>query len=171
MAPPGYAATIGPRNRFHDGRAESTPHRETRGCYGARVTCRRTPKVSIERINVEGVGRLPAFSHATVLGDLVFVSGTLGTLPGSFELAEGGMGPQTRQTLENIRTILAGAGAGLEDIAKVNIYVTDMSVFPDMNKAYLEFFPGDPPARITVGCAALALGALVEIDCIAQRPR
>ena len=123
-----------------------------------------------ERINVDAVGRLPAFSHATVAGDLIFVSGTLGTKPGSFDLAEGGMGPQTTQTLENIRAILAGASASLDDILKVNVYVTDMSVFPEMNRAYLAFFPGDPPARITVGCSALALGALVEIDCIAQKP-
>ncbi len=123
-----------------------------------------------QRINVDGVGRLPAFSHATVVGDLIFVSGTLGTKPGSFDLVEGGMGPQTTQTLENIRSILGGAGATLDDVVKVNVYVTDMSVFSEMNRAYLEIFGDEPPARITVGCSALALGALVEIDCIADRP-
>ncbi len=127
----------------------------------------------IRKINDEGLGRLPAFSHATVVGDLIFVSGTLGTLPGSFDLAEGGMGPQTAQTLRNIKSILETAGATLADVAKVNVYVTDMTKFGEMNEAYLEFFPGDPPSRITVGCSALALGALVEIDCIARasRPR
>ena len=121
-------------------------------------------------INVEGLGRLPAFSHATVVGDLIFVSGTLGTLPGSFDLAQGGMGPQTTQTLKNITTILETAGATLADVAKVNVYVTDMTKFSEMNEAYLKFFTSDPPARITVGCSALALGALVEIDCIARKP-
>ncbi|MCP4004193.1 MAG: RidA family protein [bacterium] len=123
-----------------------------------------------KKINVEKVGRLPAFSHATIAGDLIFVSGTLGTSEGGFELADGGMGPQTRQTLENIGEILKGAGASFEDVVKMNIYVTDMSVFPEMNKAYMEFFGDEPPARITVGCSALALGALVEIDCIACKP-
>ncbi len=123
-----------------------------------------------ERINVDAVGRLPAFSHAAVAGDLIFVSGTLGTKSGSFDLVEGGMGPQTTQTLENIRSILAGAGATLDDVVKVNVYVTDMSVFSEMNRAYIEIFGDEPPARITVGCSALALGALVEIDCIAQKP-
>ena len=123
-----------------------------------------------ERINVDGLGKLPAFSHASIAGDLIFVSGTLGTKSGSFELVDGGMGPETTQTLENIRAILAGAGASLDDIVKVNVFVTDMSAFPEMNKAYLEFFPGDPPARITVGCAALALNAKIEIDCIAAKP-
>ncbi len=122
------------------------------------------------RINAEGLGRLPAFSHATVAGDTVYVSGTLGTREGSFELAEGGMAAETTQTLRNIERILAAAGASLEDVVKVNVFVTDMSQFADMNRAYLELFPGDPPARITVGCAALALGALVEIDCVAYVP-
>jgi reactive intermediate/imine deaminase len=123
------------------------------------------------RVNVDRVGKLPAFSHAMVAGDLVFVSGTLGTKPGSFELVPGGVGPETRQTLENIRAILEGCEATLADVVKVNVFLTDMSAFQEMNRAYLEFFPGDPPARITVGCAALALGARVEIDCVAHRPR
>lgn len=122
-----------------------------------------------KRINVDSLGKLPAFSHATVAGDLIFVSGTLGTKPGAFELVDGGMGPETTQTLENIRTILEGAGASLDDVVKVNVFVTDMNAFQDMNRAYMEFFPKDPPARITVGCSALALGAKVEIDCIATR--
>ncbi len=122
------------------------------------------------RINADGLGRLPAFSHASVVGDTIYVSGTLGTKADSFELVDGGMAAETTQTLRNIERILAAAGAGFDDVAKVNVFVTDMSRFAEMNRAYLEFFPGDPPARITVGCSALALGALVEIDCIAQRP-
>ena len=124
---------------------------------------------TIKAINVEGLGRLPAFSHATVVGDLIFVSGTLGTRGASFELVEGGTGPQTTQALENINVILAASGATLQDIVKVNVYLTDMAAFGEMNTAYLRFFPQDPPARITVGCSALALGAAVEIDCIARR--
>lgn len=131
---------------------------------------RATPRAATRVVNVEGVGRLPAFSHATVVGDLVFVSGTLGTKAGGFELAEGGTGRQTAQTLENIAAILAGCGASLADVVKVNVYLTDMSTFREMNEAYLAAFPGDPPARITVGCSGLALGAAVEIDCIARRP-
>jgi len=123
------------------------------------------------KIVAEGLGRLPFFSHASVVGDLIFVSGTLGTRGEGFELAPGGIGPETRQTLENIRTILKSAGADLEDVAKVSVYVTDMADFPEMNAAYAEFFPTDegPPARITLEVAGLALGAKVEIECIAQR--
>ena len=66
--------------------------------------------------------------------------------------------------------ILRGAGADLSDVVKVNVFVTDMARFAEMNEAYREFFPSDPPARITVGCSALALGAFVEIDCVAYKP-
>ncbi len=125
---------------------------------------------AIGKLNVSGLGRLPAFCHATVAGDFVFVSGTLGTRADSFELVEGGTGPQTAQTLENIARILAGARAGKQDVVKVNVFLTDMATFPEMNEAYLAFFGDDPPARITVGCSALAIGAAVEIDCIAYRP-
>lgn len=125
----------------------------------------------LEKVNVDGLGRLPAFSHAAIAGDLIFVSGTLGTKPGAFELVEGGTAEETRQTMRNIATILEGVGASLRDVAKVNVFLTDMSRFAEMNRAYLEFFPENPPARITVGCSALALGATVEIDCIAVKPQ
>lgn len=125
----------------------------------------------LRMVNAEGVGKLPAFSHAAVAGDLIFVSGTLGTRDGSFELAEGGALAETRQALQNIRSILEAAGATLRDVVKVNVFLTEMDTFSDMNRAYREFFPSDPPARITVGCAGLALDAAVEIDCVAVKPR
>jgi 2-iminobutanoate/2-iminopropanoate deaminase len=121
-------------------------------------------------IDAPGLGRLPAFSHATVAGDFVYVSGTLGTREDSFELVEGGMAEQTAQTLRNIGKILEASGASFEHVVKMNVFVTDMTQFAEMNRAYMEFFPGKPPARITVGCAGLALGALVEIDCVAYAP-
>ena len=123
-----------------------------------------------KRIVVEGLGRLPQFSHAVVAGGLVFVSGTLGTLPGGFRLAEGGAGPETRQTLANLETILAASGATLRDVVKASVYLADMADFAAMNAAWSERFAGEPPARITVGGAQLALGARVEIECVAALP-
>ncbi len=125
----------------------------------------RSPNRSIV---ADELGRLPQFSHATVAGELIFVSGTLGTLGESFELAPGGTGPQTTQTLRNIETILRAAGAELSDVVKVSVYLSDMTTFPDMNAAYSEIFLQSPPARITVGGAVLALGAAVEIECVAR---
>jgi 2-iminobutanoate/2-iminopropanoate deaminase len=119
---------------------------------------------------VEGLGRLPQFSHAVVAGGLVFVSGTLGTLPGGFRLASGGAGPETRQTLVNLDTILAAAGASLRDVVKASVFLADLADFAAMNEAWSERFPAQPPARITVGGVQLALGARVEIECVAALP-
>jgi 2-iminobutanoate/2-iminopropanoate deaminase len=118
------------------------------------------------RVNVEGVPRLPAFSHAVVVGDHVYVAGTLGT-DVDLNLVDGGVGGQTRQALDYIKRILEECGASLGDVVKVNVYLTDMSTFGEMNDAYVSVFGDDPPARITVGCSALALDAGVEIDCVA----
>ncbi len=123
--------------------------------------------MSARKVTVDGLGKLPAFCHASVAGDFVYVSGTLGTKQGSFELVDGGTGPETTQTLRNIETILKSCSAGLEHLIKVNVFLTDMTTFPEMNAAYLEVIGSDPPARITVGCSALALGAAVEIDAVA----
>jgi 2-iminobutanoate/2-iminopropanoate deaminase len=125
---------------------------------------------AIRKINVAGVAGLPAFCHAAVAGDQVFVSGMLGAKPGVLELVPGGIAAETTQALRNIETILAACGCGLDDVAKVNVYLTDMAAFAAMNEAYLAVFGAAPPARITVGCTALALGALVEMDCLAFRP-
>jgi 2-iminobutanoate/2-iminopropanoate deaminase len=117
---------------------------------------------------VDGLGRLPQFSHAVVAGELVFVSGTLGTVGDAFDLAPGGAGPETTQTLRNIERILEAAGASLRDVVKVSVFLSDLSTFREMNAAYSAFFADEPPARITVGRADLALDAAVEIECIAR---
>ena len=124
-----------------------------------------------KKVNVESLGRLPAFCHAVVAGDFIYVSGTLGTRPGGLDLVDGGTREQTTQTLRNIETILQECGASLADLVKVNVFLSDMKTFPDMNAAYLEIIGSDPPARITVGGADLALGAAVEIDAVAYKPR
>lgn len=124
-----------------------------------------------KKVTVSGLARLPAFCHAVVAGDFIYVSGTLGTKPGDMELVEGGTGPQTTQALQNIALILKECGASLDDLVKVNVFLSDMQAFPEMNQAYLEVMGSDPPARITVGRAELALGAAVEIDAIAYQPQ
>jgi 2-iminobutanoate/2-iminopropanoate deaminase len=124
-----------------------------------------------KKVVVESLGRLPAFCHAVIAGDLIFVSGTLGTRPGGLDLVEGGTREQTAQTLRNIETILQECGASLADLVKVNVFLSDMRTFSEMNAAYLEIIGSDPPARITVGRADLALGAAVEIDAVAYKPR
>jgi 2-iminobutanoate/2-iminopropanoate deaminase len=123
-----------------------------------------------KHIYVDGLARLPAFCHAVVAGDFIYVSGTLGTKPNSMDLVEGGTGPETTQTLRNIETILKACGASLADVVKVNVFLRDIATFAEMNTAYLAVMGDDPPARITVGRTELALGAAVEIDCVAYKP-
>jgi 2-iminobutanoate/2-iminopropanoate deaminase len=123
------------------------------------------------RVNAEGLARLPAFSHAVVAGDFIYVSGTLGVKPNSMDLVEGGIGPETTQALRHIESILEACGASLDDVVKVSVFLADMGTFADMNEAYLRVMGSDPPARITVGRADLAFKAAVEIDCIAYKRR
>ena len=120
-------------------------------------------------VNVEGLWRLPTFSHATVADGHVYVSGALGTTGESGDLANGGVGPETVQALRNVERILAACAATLDDVVKVSVFLADMATGREMNEAYLSVFGADPPARITVGGVGLALGAAVEIDCIAHR--
>ena len=122
---------------------------------------------SIQRIVVDGLGRLPQFCHATIADGWIHVSGTLGTVPGSLDLVEGGTGPETTQTMRNIETILTECGATLDNVVKVSVFLADMDTFPAMNEAYSLVMGTDPPARITVGRAGLALDGAVEIECIA----
>jgi len=107
-------------------------------------------------------------SSAVRVGDLVFLSGALGTKPGGGGLADGGIEGQTRQALENVKASAALAGVTMADIAKCTVFLTDVANFQAMNGVYREFFPTDPPARTTVGVAGLVVpGALIEIECIA----
>lgn len=127
--------------------------------------------MELRKVNVDGLGRLPAFCHASIAGDFIYVSGTLGVKPGTMDLVEGGTGPETTQTLRNIETILKACNASLDDVVKVNVFLSQMDKFGEMNTAYMDVMGATPPARITVGRAELALGAAVEIDCIAYKPR
>jgi len=107
-------------------------------------------------------------SSAVRVGDIVFLSGALGTKPGGGGLAEGGIQGQTRQALENIKASAALAGNTMEDIAKCTVFLTNVADFQAMNQVYREFFPANPPARTTVAVAGLVVeGAVIEIECIA----
>lgn len=111
------------------------------------------------------VAGLP-FSTAVRVGNLLFLSGMIGNKPGTRELADTGIAGQTRQALENIKGVLAGAGSSLEHAVKCTVFLTDIRDYQAMNAVYTTYFPKDPPARSTVAGSGLALGARVEIECI-----
>jgi 2-iminobutanoate/2-iminopropanoate deaminase len=110
------------------------------------------------------------YSHAVKGAGLIFLSGQTPIDPSTGQLVEGSIGDQTRRCLDNLAVVAAAAGASLEDAVRMTIYVTDISVFKDVNEAYGSYFPSDPPARTTIGVAALPLGAEVEIDAILAQP-
>jgi len=123
-------------------------------------------------IQPEGMPRLPVFSTAVRSGDFIFLSGQLGALPGVSppQLIEGGVEAETRQTMDNIVATLAAAAATLDDLVKCTVFLADIGDYAAMNAVYAEYFPSDPPARSAVAGSGLALGALVEIECIAAVP-
>jgi 2-iminobutanoate/2-iminopropanoate deaminase len=110
---------------------------------------------------------LPVFSPAVRTGNLVFLSGQIGNVPGTLELVPGGIGPETEQTLTGIRTLLEGIGLSMADVVKCTVFLADIADYQAMNEVYARFFPEDPPARSTLAASGLALGARVEIECVA----
>ena len=107
------------------------------------------------------------FSTAVRVDNMLYLSGQIGNLPGSRQLAAGGVGGETRQTLENIKSVLEFAGSSLERVVKCTVFLKDINDYSAMNEVYASYFSGDPPARSTVAGSGLALGASVEIECIA----
>lgn len=106
-------------------------------------------------------------SPLTRIGDTLYTAGQVGVDPATRAVPEG-IRAQTRQVLLNLRAVLALAGADLSHVVKTTVFLTDMADFAEFNEAYREFFPADPPARSTVGVAALARPELiVEIEAIA----
>jgi reactive intermediate/imine deaminase len=120
-----------------------------------------------EVIQVPGSLEGLPFSSAVRVGNLLYLSGQIGAIPGTRELRAGGVGPETRQTLENIRSVLEHAGSSLERVVKCTVFLADIADYAVMNEVYRTFFPEKPPARSTVAGSGLALGARVEIECIA----
>jgi reactive intermediate/imine deaminase len=127
----------------------------------------------IERFNSGRV--VPAavpFPEGVRVGNLLFLSGQLGNVPGTLNLVEGGLRAEARQTLANIRTILQGQGLDLQHLVRCTVMLADMADWPAFNEVYREVFADTPlPARSALGCNGLALGARVEIECIAADPR
>ncbi len=106
------------------------------------------------------------FSEAVRVGNLLFLSGQLGIVPGTGKLAPGGIAPETSQTLENIRMTLEKFGSSMDRVVKCTVFLADMDEWGEMNAVYREFFE-NPPARSALGASGLALDARVEIECIA----
>ena len=106
------------------------------------------------------------YSQAIAAHGMLFCSGALPLDPGSGELRNVSLAAETEQALRNLAAVCAAASTDLRQALRVTLYTTDLGGFAEINAAYMEFFPIDPPARVTIGVAALPLGARVEIDAI-----
>jgi reactive intermediate/imine deaminase len=120
-----------------------------------------------EVIQMPGASLGLPFSPAVRVGNLLFLSGQIGAVPGTRNLAPGGIEGQTRQTLENIKAVLEHAGSALDRVVKCTVFLGNIADYAAMNAVYSSYFPKDPPARSTLAASGLALGAAVEIECIA----
>lgn len=125
---------------------------------------------SIEVLGADQTKRLNLpFSEAVAIGDLLFLSGQIGSKPGEFNLVEGGIQAETRQTMKNIIAILEKHGSSVDNLIKCTIFLANMDEWGDMNIAYIEALGDHRPARSALGVNGIALGGSVEIECIAAR--
>jgi 2-iminobutanoate/2-iminopropanoate deaminase len=119
---------------------------------------------------LHGSGILPTnlpFSEAVRVGDTVYLSGQVGIVPGTMDLVPGGIEPETLQTLKNIETVLQAQGLDLAALVKCTVMLADIADWPTFNTVYQSFLKKPYPARSAFGAAGLALGARVEVECIA----
>jgi reactive intermediate/imine deaminase len=137
----------------------------------ASVGCSPSSHVAPPAVHASPDGNFP-FSPAVRVGPVIYLSGQIGTTSMAPPLlATGGIEAETRQTLENIKAVLAKNDATMDDIVKCTVMMADMREWAAMNTVYVEYFPKHKPARSAFGTSGLALGARVEIECLAYRHR
>jgi reactive intermediate/imine deaminase len=133
------------------------------------VGCEHEHKSSpdIEFITTPGAAEMNLpFSPAVRVDNTIYLSGNIGNIPGKMELVSGGIKAETRQTMENIKAAVELAGSSMDRIVKCTIFIDDISEWGEVNDVYRTYFDV-PPARSAFGADGLALGAKLEIDCIA----
>ena len=125
----------------------------------------------IERLSMPGAPKPRGpYSHAVRAGDFIYVSGQGPINPETNEFSFGSIQQETRLVLENVRRILEGAGASLQDVVRCGVFLADRNDFAAMNEIYAEFFGEAKPARTTVQVVLPMETMKVEIDCVAYKP-
>ena len=113
----------------------------------------------------EGLKDLP-FSEAVRVGNMLYLSGQIG-IDSSMKMVSGGIAAETRKAMENIKATLERYDSSLDHVVKVTVMLADISEWGEMNNVYVQFFSKNLPARSSLGANGLAMGARVEIECIA----
>jgi 2-iminobutanoate/2-iminopropanoate deaminase len=119
----------------------------------------------IQYFTTEGMKNLP-FSEAVRVGNILYLSGHIG-IDSAMKLIPGGIAAETRQVMENIKATLERYGSSIDHVIKVTVMLADMKEWEEMNNVYVQFFSKHLPARSSLGANGLAMGASVEIECIA----
>jgi reactive intermediate/imine deaminase len=123
-------------------------------------------EVEVEHYSANPNMQLP-FSDAVRVGHMLYLSGKIGNIPGTPQLAEGGIQGETRQALENIKASLEKYGSSISEVVKCTVFLADIAEWGAMNEVYMEYFHTNPPARSALGSSGLALNSRVEIECMA----
>lgn len=122
----------------------------------------------VERLNSAAFSALGLpFSEIVRMGDTLYLSGQMGTLPGTLQLAPGGLQAEARQAMQNIQAALETHGYSMAHVVKCTVMLADMADWPAFNEIYASFFTAPLPARSAFGCSGLAMGGRLEIDVIA----
>ena len=108
-------------------------------------------------------------SEAVRVGDTLYLSGQIGIQPGTLKLVPGGIGAESRQAMSNIRTSLEAHGYSMSDVVKCTVMLADIAKWGEFNEVYKTFFSGHFPARSAMGVNGLAVGAQVEVECMAHK--
>lgn len=120
-------------------------------------------------ITAKNASAIGPYSHGIDADGLIFLSGQTPVDPANGQVVPGGIAEQTSQCFKNLSAVLDAANITLDNVVKVNVFLTDMNDFAGMNAVYKEQFTQPYPARSTVGVAALPMGVKVEIELIAKR--
>lgn len=109
------------------------------------------------------------YSQAVEMDGFLFCSGQIAINPKTNQVLTGPVEEQTKQVMENIRAVLTAAGFGFQNVVKSTIYLVNMNDFTTVNEVYARYFQEQPPARTTIGVAALPKGVHVEVEVLAKR--
>lgn len=125
-------------------------------------------KPEVEYLTSEATTKLNLpFSEAVRVGNVLYLSGMVGIAPGTRTIVEGGIEAETRQIFDSMKAVLERNGSSLDHVFKCTVMLNDMSEWPKLNAVYVTYFKKNLPARSAMGVTALALGAKVEIECLA----
>jgi reactive intermediate/imine deaminase len=136
-------------------------------CQPAATPVEDNEMTDVQYLNMPGTENLGLpFSSAVRVGNTLYLSGNIGNVPGRNELVAGGIGAETRQTMENMKAVLEQFGSSMDRVVKCTVFLADIGEWAAMNEVYRTYFV-NPPARSALGSSGLALNARVEIECIA----